>query len=64
MALNIFFSDDEVDFPAFIDDEIDSAIFLPQRKQPLIATKALCIEEKNCIERNKIGWSLLLLKHI
>lgn len=39
-----FSSHDEVDFSTFHDGEVDSAIFLQQRKQPPIATKALCIE--------------------
>lgn len=36
------FSHEEVDFATFGDNDADSATFLQQRIQPLIATKALC----------------------
>lgn len=45
-VIKFFFSNDEVDFATFSNDEVDSAIFLEQKKQPLIATKALCVEGK------------------
>lgn len=51
MSLSSFFSNDEVDFATFSNNEVDSAIFLEQKKQPLIATKALCVEGK------KLYWS-------
>lgn len=45
-VIKFFFSNYEVDFATFSNDEVDSAIFLEQKKQPLIATKALCVEWK------------------
>lgn len=45
-VIKFFFNNDEVDFATLSNDEIDSVVFLEQKKQPLIATQALCVEGK------------------
>ena len=48
-GIKFFFSDYKVTLATFSNGKVDFAIFLQYRKQPLTATKALCIEVKKVV---------------